>query len=520
MHPRRAAAGHRGLHGLEPHGVQLQRRGSDVPLTNPARRGRPDLAALLGWGAATAVFAFLALGQAGLQQDDPYHLALAELLAGGELPRALPWAKHTILADGFSDLHLGYHALLAPFVLVLGGVVGGKVLTVLSVATLLVVLLWVAGPQHPARGLLPLLLLGASGVFLLRSMGMRPIPLAAAATLAVIPLAARGRHRLLALVSALYAFSYAAFPLLTLPLLAHVLARAATRRELAVRPVLAVALGALLGVLAHPNLSAFLTVLRVQLFEVAVDHAGGNLEYAAPGVSAFARDAALACGALLLGGIVACREPRALDPSDGARREELLAWGLLALMSLLLALRHVRGVDTFVPVAVAAAAVATRSIQPRATRAPTVLLGLLVLPFVVLHAHAAFTTSRAFERIDASGAATWLARHTDEGAEVFLQDYGAFPRLFRANRHNVYTLGLDPGFMRAHDPDLYRAYDAAVRLSRDPLPLIERLGARYVYVENSANGRAFYEHLRRHPARYAPAYQDSFAAVFVVRRSD
>src|SRR5690606_33494928 len=127
-------------------------------------------------------------------------------------------------------------------------------------------------------------------------------------------------------------------------------------------------------------------------------------------------------------------------------------------------------------------------------------------------------TSRGFERIDASGAATWLARHTEQGEEVFLQDYGAFPRLFGANRHNVYTLGLDPGFMRAKDPSLYRAYDAAIRLAHDPFPLIRQLGARYVYVENSANGRAFYDHLRRHRERYAPAYQDAFAAVFVVRR--
>ena len=81
-------------------------------------------------------------------------------------------------------------------------------------------LLLIAGPRHPFRVALPLLLLGASGVFLIRVMGMRPIAWAAIALLLVIPLAQRRRYALLALVGALYAFGYAAFPLLLLPLAA------------------------------------------------------------------------------------------------------------------------------------------------------------------------------------------------------------------------------------------------------------------------------------------------------------
>ena len=42
------------------------------------------------------------------------------------------------------------------------------------------------------------------------------------------------------------------------------------------------------------------------------------------------------------------------------------------------------------------------------------------------------------------------------------------------------------------------------------------LGARYVYVENTAVSRAFYDYLLANRAQFRPAYRDDFAAVFTV----
>lgn len=499
------------MDAVGPHGDAALGVRADVPLSER----RLDKVALLGWGAAVVVFAMLQFTQHGLQQDDPYHLALTELLSQGELLSALPWAKHTILAEHFADLHFGYHAYLVPFVALLGAPLGGKLGTTVAVAVLLLVVQWIAGREHPWRALLPLLVLLTSEVFLLRVMGMRPIAWAALAVLLVIPLATARRWALLALLSAVFAWSYAAFPLLLLPLGAHAAARFVTARELAWKPTASVLLGVIAGLLLHPNFLVHLDVLAVQLFDVSVDRSGVNLEYSSPGVVQLVREGWLVFAVLSVGVHHAWQAWREAPEA----RDELLAWGLLAALTLLLYARNLRGVDYFVPGAITFAAVALRQrgAAPAMSSAALALGALLVLGVGGLHVHGAWAQSQRFEAIDPSACATWLERNSEPGDEVFLHDYGAFPRLFYRNRRNVYTLGLDPGFMRAKDPALLRRYLAAVRLERDPYPFIAgTLGARYVYVENTRLSRPFHDYLLAHRAEFRPVYRDAFAAVFAV----
>jgi len=457
------------------------------------------------------------LTHSGLQQDDPYHLAIAELLAKGDVLTKLPWAKHTILAERFGDLHFGYHAYLAAFIKLFGAALGGKLGTIMAGAVLLLVVVAIAGRENRWRGVLPMVMLVSSEVFLLRVMGIRPIAFGAAAMLSVIPLATKRRFGVLALVGALFASSYAAFPLLFLPLVAHVIARAMTARELAWRPTVSVLLGVLIGLLLHPNVRTELEVLAVQLFDVSTDRSGHNLEFTPPGFAKLVKDAWLVL--VILG--VGARYARRAWHDAPKRREELLAWSLLAGLTLLLYVRYERGVDYFVPAAVTFAAIASgrRATRLAPTRAALAAGGLLVVGGGILHASRAWTQSRRFEAIDPRACAVWLERNSEPGDEVFIHDYGTFPRLFYHNRRNVYTLGLDPGFMRAHDPALWRRYLAAARLESDPYPLIaETLGARYVYVEKTPIGRPFYDYLRAHASQFRPVYRDDFAAVFSVVR--
>ncbi len=478
---------------------------------------RVDRRALVGCCAAIVLFAALTLSQSGLQQDDPYHLALAELVAKGELPSQLPWAKHTTLAARFGDLHFGYHVYLAAFVKLFGAPLGGKVGAIVAVAVLLCAIVGAVGRENRWRAVLPTVALVSSGAFLVRVMGMRPIAFGAAAILAVIPLASKRRHALLALVGAVFALSYSAFPLLLLPLVAHAVARAITAREIAWRPWAAVLAGVLVGLVVHPHARNHLAVLAVQLFDVSTDASGYNLEFVRPGFGKLLEQGWLVLAILAVGARSAWRVWR----SAPEHREEILAWSILAGLTLLLQIRYMRGVDHFVPVAVTFAAIAVgRDTTEAAPKKAVLALGLLVvLVGGILHVSRAWAVSRSFEAIDASACAVWLERNSKPGDEVFLHDYGAFPRLFHANRRNVYTLGLDPNFMRAHDPVLWEKYRRAVTLEEDPYPLIaETLGARYVYVENTRQSRPFYEHLLARPERFRPVYRDDFAAVFAVVR--
>lgn len=489
---------------------RVLRHVADLPLTTRARAPW-----LIGLASAVGAFALLQHVAFGLQQDDPYHLALAELIAAGEHVRALPWAKHTVLATRFADMHFGYHLFVAPFVALAGSPLGGSIATTASVAVLALVLAMIAGREHPLRAVLPALVLFGSSDFLLRVMGMRPIAWGAAATLVVLPLAHTRRHAWLVVVGALFAWSYAAFPLLALPLIAHAAAHATISRALPWKPTASVATGVLLGVLAHPDFPAYLDVLRVQLFDVSRNVDGLNLEYAAPSLDALLTRNGLVFVALALGTYATARA----WPEAGDDKETLLAWALFAVLALGLAMKYVRGVDTFVPATIAYAAIALGHARDRVlvSGARLSVLGALCVAVFAVNARSVWAQTRAFEAIDAAPAAAFLARTSAPGDEVFLVDYGAFPRLFHANRRNVYTLGLDPAFMRAHDPELFAAYLAAVRLEMDPYPLLGRLGARYVYVENTAQGRPFYAYLRSHGALYRPVYQDRFAAVFLVR---
>ncbi|MFO0696545.1 MAG: hypothetical protein U0230_23455 [Polyangiales bacterium] len=482
----------------------------------PLRSILPDRLAIAGWAAALLLFGGVLFTQSGWQQDDPYHLALVELMLRGEVPAALPWAKHTVLATRFSDLHFGFHVTLAPLVALLGADAGGRAGTVVGMAALLLVVVRSAGRASPLRAVLPALLVASSGVFLLRAMGMRPLAWGAAAILATLPLALGGRHRLLALVGALFAFGYAAFPLLALPLAAHCVAHAVTRRSIPWKPTASVLAGVAVGLLLHPHPLEHLDVLAVQLFDVSLDRSGLNLEYEPPGLAAILREEWLVLALLSVAGAYAARAWRSVP---GAR-EELLAYALLAALAFLLLLRNTRGVDTFVPAVLALLAVASR-LAPREFppgRGPIALAAVVAIGGGLFHLREAWSTSRSFEAIDARAAATWLERNSRPGDEVFLPDYGAFPRLFYSDRRNVYTLGLDPAFLRALDPELYRRYLEAVRLERDPYPLVARtLGARYVYVENTTNGRPFHAYLVARRDRYRPVYQDAFASVFEVR---
>ncbi len=144
-----------------------------------------------------------------------------------------------------------------------------------------------------------------------------------------------------------------------------------------------------------------------------------------------------------------------------------------------------------------------------------VLLGVAVLALGVVHVDEARVVYRELAKIDLRSSARWLERNTPAGSEVFIGDYASFPQLFFLNRHNVYTLAFDPAFMEARDPALYRAWVDAVTLRGDPYFVIhERFGAAFVLVENTPNGRPFYERLLSDPRRFVVRYQDSYATVF------
>lgn len=135
---------------------------------------------------------------------------------------------------------------------------------------------------------------------------------------------------LLGVVGAVFAWSYAAFPLLALPLVAHAIAHAVRARALVWKPAASVALGVSVGVCLHPNFPTHLEILAVQLFDVSLEGSGHNLEFAAPGFSVLFAQSGLVFVAMLMGLHAAWRV-------SSEHREEVLAWAVLTGLSCVLA---------------------------------------------------------------------------------------------------------------------------------------------------------------------------------------
>ena len=116
------------------------------------------------------------------------------------------------------------------------------------------------------------------------------------------------------------------------------------------------------------------------------------------------------------------------------------------------------------------------------------------------------------------GSALWLRENTPAGSEFFLTDYQTFSELFFYNQHNVYTLGINPVFMRDHDPALYALYREVLDVENDVQRVLkEDFGAQYIHVRNVPEDRGLYSYLQDNPRQFKMVYGDDFATVYEIR---
>lgn len=218
-------------------------------------------AAFVGLGLLFQRFAVL------YDTDSYYHLAIARLYNRLGLVDTLPWARLSLLHQGFGDKELLFHVFLVPFA---GGepvatALAGRWALALLNAGIVAALAWLAVRAVGWWGLLlPWLVYAGSLEYLGRAIRLRPELLSLLLLLAATVCAGSGRYRLLGLFSALYALSYTAFHALLGLAFGWFVARGwITRRwhwGLLLYPVLGVGL----GLLIHPHFPFNLTVWKVQ----------------------------------------------------------------------------------------------------------------------------------------------------------------------------------------------------------------------------------------------------------------
>jgi hypothetical protein len=245
------------------------------------RRGPAAQERASGWPAALALFAAaFALGALFYSRhpllydaDSYYHLTVARAFARNGPLHSLPWARFSLMHQGFGDKELLFHVLLAPFAAMADPLAGGRLALALLDALVLASLGYLASRAVGPWGLLvPLGLVAGSGELAWRLVRLRPELLSLFILLAALWAVVRGRYRWLGVLAAVYALSYTAFhAFVGLCVLVFLFLGWARRRwepGLVLYPVL----GAGVGLLVHPHFPKNIEVWVAQSIDFFVRH--------------------------------------------------------------------------------------------------------------------------------------------------------------------------------------------------------------------------------------------------------
>jgi hypothetical protein len=411
--------------------------------------------------------------------DTAYHAAVGRLIREHGILHAFPWTPFSWLADHYADKELLFHLLFVPFI-GMGWITAAKTVgTILGALVLFVLYLILRAERVRFAGVWALLPLVASDVFVFRFALVRPHLLSLSLALLLLWAAARGRFVLLAVVAALYPWSYVAFWQLPLILLCAALAaRFLSERRVEWRPA-AVALGGiLLGWALHPNSLNLWKFNWIHMVDVLFKNAWQTKEGIELGVEflpftpgQWARWLA-GCVAMVGTGLVVGWRERRSDPL-------LLAFAFAAVVFGILTVRTARFAEYFVPFAAATMALATRRVPWRWT-VPAVFAAALLYTAVPLSETLQGLGTKS-ERIPPP-LASWLQQQIPAGAQVFTTEWGHTGTLMLALPDRRFIVALDPTLFLVQNEALYRLWYDLPRHPRAGLAEVirQKFGARYV----------------------------------------
>lgn len=448
--------------------------------------------------------------------DAFYHTRAAAMYLSGEIPAAgenFHWTLHSVWNGAFSDKDFLFHVLLTPLVLLFGSTTGGLVLAGVAGAALMSGLLALTvhgvlranGVRWPLFWVL--VLTGISETFLFRGLMCRSYLLSVTFAVLGWQLALSGRRVALVAVSALYALTYTAPHLL----LGIALIRGfaflkwegftrfgivhpaedtgrMTARE-AFAPALWVLVGLLIGWALHPHPLNLASLWLLQNLAVPLHSLGqhGMADWIAS-VAGFASDGTLkvddigaemaqTTGRELLGRhLITCLMfvvPWMLATlvRVNLRRVDIFAWGTAGVFFVLM-LAHERFTEYSAPFTVIAAALMfTRIGEALAERGWTdahrrllrwtlgaaVVAAAIQLPLRCIALNGTIHDSPMRPHALREGAGL-VRTHLPEGSAVFHAAWDSFPHLFFYAPEYRYVTALDPAFLAAKSPDLYRRY--------------------------------------------------------------
>lgn len=466
--------------------------------------------------------------------DGYFHIRYSQLLGQQGFIDKLPWLHFTIRADSFRDHHLLWHYLLIPFTV--GDLItGGKIATTLFTATAglaCYALMRAAGVVLPL--LWTLTAFFASHPFLYRMSLLRVQSISLALMLVAVLLCVKKKTMPLAVLAAVFVWTYDGFSLLILTGACFLLASRLTEGSFRDRSLAAILSGIAIGLVVNPyfpeNIGSLVyNLARSILHDVPQMQLGGEwAPYDSWHLFTSSLPAWLALFATVLflplarsvhahnndalNGTAVRQEQHAQCSQNIERHEYAIL--LLSLVFLVLALKSRRFMEYWPVFSVLAASlIIGRRIRAKQTFIAFVcILPLLGTNFIKARAELSDSLPPTLYQ----GSAEWLAGHSQPGEIVFHADWDDFPFLFFYNQQNHYILGLDPMYMYSKNPDKYRLYQKITKGKIDhPARVIQQeFDSRFIFLDRREH-RDLYEKLKADEnARLA--YEDDGGLVFVV----
>ena len=467
--------------------------------------------------------------------DGYYHIKMAYLLRTEGFKPTFDWLPLTVLnAQEYYDHHYLYHILMIP--LTFGDLrLGAKIASVIFPAFAFVSIWWLLkGQKVPFAGLWSLGLLIISEAFLYRMSMPRAQSLSLLLLVWALHCMLSGRERWLIPLGFIYVWSYNAFPLIIMMVVAYVAAVWLIEKKFLWQPLVFASVGVVLGLVVNPyfpeNL-AFIYRHLVPKLTDAIAVSVGN-EWFPYKTTTLIDNSGVALLAFLAGILALGMNNRRMNTATATSLFIVMMFGFLLFQSR----RFIEYAPPFVMIFTAFAwspiiqdwiqnvkNIKTADYRQNILHSTVIHRFFPVMVFVLLFPLLWLNITSTRKELQESAkpyqnfeqASAWLAANTPEKSRVFQTDWDDFPRLFFYNTHNTYTIGLDPTYMQLFDSNLYDQWVAITegKVENPSQEIQQQFGSEFIltdlkhkdFIENAEED----EHIIQ-------VYEDEYAMVFQV----
>lgn len=449
--------------------------------------------------------------------DSYYHAAVAGFIKDHGLRYDFRWAKFSTFASSFSDKDFLFHLLTVPFLyLVPEPMAAAKCAIAFYGLAFILLLLWLLRRYLP----LPLAVCLLCAFLFTPScfvyfIVLRPLTLANILMLTGIWCLIYKKWRWLAVISALFALTHLSFFLLIFFAIGAEIVRYAREKEFYGKNILAASGGALLGCLLHPNFPHNLGALYLNGILVPwYSFKYANLDL---GQELFP----LTTRQLLLDNLPFFIAANIMIWLCIFRRSKIslattIWWGCLNcyLFLGLIGRRYWYPLNSLFVVFFASYLSDWQAEEDRLQRPAvqaafaigTLLVCVLMFPHLqrVYHVRASVEQRRGshYRRVG-----EWMKTHIPAGATIYHSSWDESPLFIFYDPTHSYLVVLDPVYMYAYDPQLYRKYLALKqgKMSK-PCEIVARdFGLRYLYTRKDVG---LYQQLLREEGDFQVRYED------------